>query len=244
MTRETEITGDSPDQLHHDALHQEGLSAKERYDLLSEAIEKYSDEFNKARALRDRAKYAQALSYEDPETSDADAWKKDLEESFDKLENYSGARDKESVIREVAATDLIAGRLYLFDGLAKGDMGQISHARNLYEIGLASLDDGPGSRPDQYETTNLPHAIIAGRYATEAKVGLSRIIRMLRLSSISENSDRVQNTDPELSREQRYKARTRALGRSFVAIAINYAPGNIPKPENALRRLAMKTIHR
>ncbi len=221
-------TPQTPHQIHAEAVTSEGLSHSERIALLTEAIMSYRNDFDRARALRDRGKER----YLDGETD----WQDDLHESVryfaeeNKLARSAELEglpnNREDVARELGASSCMYGRLIMHMQLS-GDADMDAMAafvpllRGLEEIRNASTDP----RPDQYEVNFAAILAIVEAYGEHDRLGnLARVVYTLYLAAISESATRVQHPNPEASPSYKAKRRAQALARSGFAAFATVAP--------------------
>lgn len=231
-----------PRTLHHEAVFDPYLTTDERVTRLDTAITLYDSEADIARAQRDRAKFRHRQRHEhiNPDDLPIEDWREDIEASVSYLQQAAAGNPESEIMRELAASLMMHGRLLLHDGVAQNNFEDLLSAQEKLQSGMELVHDINRSTIDQYEINHAPLLAIADRYATGARLGMARIVGLYKLARMSEDSNYANYTNHELSTAGRRRARLRAFGRSTLAATINYAPGKQPHPRTLTTWMAAK----
>lgn len=207
-------------QEYYKALHRQalldGVTDEEALAMIKEAGKGYIDLVDQARAERDIAKLRYRLG--DVVWGDSIA-----ESSFLLLRARNKTEDEDAapIVREMAATQAMKGRLDLSDRLTKdSDTGpsfvalEIA-ARLIHESSREIL-------PDQYEINFAAARVIAERYSEHDSRGFRTLARAALIAPFSETRFARHNT-PGLSIETRRAARKRSIARTAFAARLVFA---------------------
>ncbi len=203
-------------ELHGRALSPD-LTPKDSIDLLKRVRAGYDNDFDRARAVRDAAKYEFRL--ENP------FWKRLLHSSLYLL-NQARSEDtphsEEEILREEAATHGMYGRLELSRSLESGVSSSFSLPLQHLKTAKAKLRKSAGRtiRPDQYEINFAAARVIAERYSHTPSRGFRALARTALISPISES--RFARHNGNLPKEARRAARKRSLARTAFAAKIAF----------------------